>query len=74
MKTSTLDVLSEEDVKKILLQEGILPPEDNAEYLKHRYNDSAQNAVLWTKVPREMLESTALDAAQRYSPPHLVVS
>ncbi len=66
IETSALDVVSEEEVKKTLLQEGILPPEDENEYLESQSSDAEQNAALWTKVPREMLESTALEAAQRY--------
>ncbi len=41
-------------MKEVLLQEGILSSSD------------IEENVLWANVPKEMLESTALEASQRY--------
>ncbi len=66
-------------MKKTLLKEGILSPEDeNGGYNENQTRNVEENELWTTKIPREMLESTALEAAQRYvvvifvSPPSVI--
>ncbi len=68
IKTSLVDVISEAGVKTTLLEEGILPAENDCGDYNESQTRKFEAHELWTtsEIPREQLETTALEAAQRY--------